>query len=498
MRYFVISLLLLTCASANAQPLPDPFVVMEADSQASFPGARVTMRDSVTADIFYVESRGTVSAPDNHLKHVVVSLATEQVIAGPEELPSTNDRDLTIGDVASRGADGWVALMYEATPLYHGATGYNRTRLMWGRDAITDSALLDTGHMPHVTPHNGDHTNSVFSLCTHAGGGWLASWIHEGTWDNGQWAEPACTARVVTFDENLALVADQFFAGGQVSPWGPMWVRTISWSADSVLALLSWSGDAFLNWVPRTGEVPLAYPTGCSFSPLDLRRTHSGRLLAWGNPLRPGLFLFELNVSGQCSLLDSTTFEGYRTFTCWHPDYGYAFLENHPHVIMLARVDTSGHAVQPPGSFYESDPGSFIAHSAAAITPNGRVVVLWGERQAPDAACTALKMAWVDWTTYLGAHDRDFIPHPSSLALSCFPNPFNARTEIRFTLPEAARVELALFDILGRRVATLANEVLATGEHSVPFDGSNLGSGIYFARLAASHRQTALKLMLIR
>jgi len=96
------------------------------------------------------------------------------------------------------------------------------------------------------------------------------------------------------------------------------------------------------------------------------------------------------------------------------------------------------------------------------------------------------------------AIDRDFIPHPSSLALSCFPNPFNAQTEIRFALPQAARVELALFDILGRRVATLANEVLATGEHSVPFDGSNLGSGIYFAHLSASHRQTALKLMLIR
>jgi hypothetical protein len=96
------------------------------------------------------------------------------------------------------------------------------------------------------------------------------------------------------------------------------------------------------------------------------------------------------------------------------------------------------------------------------------------------------------------AVDRDFILHPSSLALSCFPNPFNARTEIRFVLPQAARVELALFDILGRRVATLANGVLTAGEHSVPFDGSNWGSGIYFARLSASHRQTALKLMLIR
>jgi hypothetical protein len=498
MRYFVMSLLLLACGAANAQPLPDPFVVVEADSQARFTQARVTMRDSVTADIFYAESRGTVSAPDNHLKHAVVSLATEQVIAGPEELPATTDRDLTFGDVASRGVDGWVALTYEATHWYHGATGHNRTLLTWGSDAMMDSAVLDTGYMPFVSPQSGDHTNSSFSLCPRAGGGWLASWINEGAWSNGQWSEPSCTARVVTFDADLTEIADQFFAGGQVSPWGPEWVRTVSWSADSVLALLSWSNDLFLNWVPRTGEVPLAYPTGCSFSPLDLRRTHSRRLLAWGGLLRPGLFLFELNLSGQCSLLDSTAFTDYVTSSCWHADYGFALLDNHPHVIMLARVDTLGHAVQPPGSFYESDPGSLIAHSAAAITPNGRVVVLWGERQVSNTACTTLKMAWVDWATYLGVDDRNFIPHPSSFILSCFPNPFNARTEIRFSLPQAGKVSLDVFDITGRKITSLLDQSLSSGEHTVPFDGSAWPSGIYFLRLATPNRQAATKLILLK
>ncbi|MCX6601658.1 MAG: T9SS type A sorting domain-containing protein [bacterium] len=196
--------------------------------------------------------------------------------------------------------------------------------------------------------------------------------------------------------------------------------------------------------------------------------------------------------------MGQTGLEGEPSFIGWHPDYGYAFLGNHPHVVMLARVDTLGHTVQPPGCFYDGGSNRFITFSAAAIAPNGRVVVLWGERQAPDTACTTLKMAWVDWTTYLGAHDRDFILHPSSFILSAFPNPFNAQTEIRFALPQAARAELALFDILGRRVATLADGAFTAGEHSVPFDGSNLGSGIYFARLSASHRQTALKLMLIR
>jgi len=493
MRYFVMSLLLLTCATASAQPLPDPFVVMEADSQARFTGPRVTMRDSVTADIFYVESRGTVSAPDNHIRHAVVSLAAEQLIAGPEELPSTNDKDLIIGDVASRRTDGWVALIYEETHWYQGADGRNRTRLLWGRDALTDSALLDTGYMPFVSPQSGDHTNSSFSLCPRAGGGWLASWINEGAWSNGQWSEPYCTARVMTFDQNLTPLADQFF-GRETALFGPAWVRTVSWSADSVLALLGESFVPYLNWVPRMGQIPEAFPLGCDFNALDFRRTHGRRLLVCDDGSR----ILELHPSGTCDSLGQTGLEGNPSFIGWHPDYGYAFLENYFHVIMLARVDTSGHAVQPPGVFYETGSGSFIAHSAAAITPNGRVVVLCGERHASDTACTILKMAWVDWTTYLGAHDRNFIPHPSSFSLSCFPNPFNARTEIRFMLPDAARVELALFDILGRQVTTLANGVFPAGEHSVPFDGSNWGSGIYFARLAASHRQIALKLMLIR
>jgi hypothetical protein len=94
--------------------------------------------------------------------------------------------------------------------------------------------------------------------------------------------------------------------------------------------------------------------------------------------------------------------------------------------------------------------------------------------------------------------DSSFILPPSSFLLSCFPNPFNARTEIHFTLPQAGKVSLDVFDLNGRKTATLLNGSLSSGEHTVPIDGSAWPSGIYFLRLTTPHRQAATKLVLLK
>ncbi len=64
-----------------------------------------------------------------------------------------------------------------------------------------------------------------------------------------------------------------------------------------------------------------------------------------------------------------------------------------------------------------------------------------------------------------------------------YPNPFNPQTVLEFTLPTAGKVRLAVYDLLGREVARLADGVMAAGRHSVVFDGSRLASGVYLARL---------------
>lgn len=66
-----------------------------------------------------------------------------------------------------------------------------------------------------------------------------------------------------------------------------------------------------------------------------------------------------------------------------------------------------------------------------------------------------------------------------------YPNPFNPATTIEYELPSSAHVQLRVYDILGREVTTLVNEVQRAGYHAVVFDASGLASGLYFYRLHA-------------
>jgi fibronectin type 3 domain-containing protein len=66
-----------------------------------------------------------------------------------------------------------------------------------------------------------------------------------------------------------------------------------------------------------------------------------------------------------------------------------------------------------------------------------------------------------------------------------YPNPFNPATVIKYQLPAASSVRLIVYDILGREVATLVDEIKEAGYYTATFDGSRLASGIYFNRIVA-------------
>ncbi|MDK9701434.1 MAG: T9SS type A sorting domain-containing protein, partial [bacterium] len=63
-----------------------------------------------------------------------------------------------------------------------------------------------------------------------------------------------------------------------------------------------------------------------------------------------------------------------------------------------------------------------------------------------------------------------------------YPNPFNSSTTISYSLPKPGNVDVRLFDITGREVATLVNQKQQTGSNRVTFDGKKLSSGTYFVR----------------
>jgi hypothetical protein len=68
-----------------------------------------------------------------------------------------------------------------------------------------------------------------------------------------------------------------------------------------------------------------------------------------------------------------------------------------------------------------------------------------------------------------------------------YPNPFNPKTVIPFTLREKARVELKIFDLRGQEVQTLADEVLEAGTYTRTLNGEGLASGVYFYQLRVNH-----------
>ncbi|MFH1862632.1 MAG: T9SS type A sorting domain-containing protein, partial [bacterium] len=78
------------------------------------------------------------------------------------------------------------------------------------------------------------------------------------------------------------------------------------------------------------------------------------------------------------------------------------------------------------------------------------------------------------------------------------PNPFNPTTTISFTLPEAVKVKLTLYDISGRQVAELTDGWREAGMHEVTFDGSGLVSGVYLYTLEAGPHHASGKMVLMK
>jgi hypothetical protein len=77
-----------------------------------------------------------------------------------------------------------------------------------------------------------------------------------------------------------------------------------------------------------------------------------------------------------------------------------------------------------------------------------------------------------------------------------YPNPFNPTTGVRFQVPGVSQVNITVYDILGREVAVLANEVKQPGVYEVTFDGSNLASGLYVYRMTAGSFVESKKMVL--
>lgn len=150
----------------------------------------------------------------------------------------------------------------------------------------------------------------------------------------------------------------------------------------------------------------------------------------------------------------------------------------------------------------------FTAKAAVGIMPLDTAIVDTlsvglvrsnGMRVTPGIVAGAIT---IDYQTEVGDSDPDDLPSQYELSQN-FPNPFNLTTTVEFALPEAGRVELALFNILGQRVAVLVDADLPAGRYSATWNGlaengGEAATGIYFYRFRSGAVEFVRKMLLLK
>ena len=107
-----------------------------------------------------------------------------------------------------------------------------------------------------------------------------------------------------------------------------------------------------------------------------------------------------------------------------------------------------------------------------------------------------IRCTYPGWTA-IEELDHDAIPSDFMLEQN-YPNPFNPTTAINYSLAQNAEVELSIYDINGRKIATLIEGMQAAGAYSLKFNASTMPGGVYIYRLQAGQWSDTKKMLLIK
>lgn len=125
---------------------------------------------------------------------------------------------------------------------------------------------------------------------------------------------------------------------------------------------------------------------------------------------------------------------------------------------------------------------------------SGHVVLGVDVRDSVNMHFSDVSMVYNKYTTHL---EDESIPTSFSLRQN-YPNPFNPATVIEYELTKSSDVRLDIFDLNGRKCATLVNGYFPVGKYSFCFDGLKFASGVYFYQLVADGSIQTRKMVLVR
>jgi hypothetical protein len=105
----------------------------------------------------------------------------------------------------------------------------------------------------------------------------------------------------------------------------------------------------------------------------------------------------------------------------------------------------------------------------------------------------------IDSLNSLVSIDDENMNIPGQYKMSkCYPNPFNPITFFQISIPQAAHVDISVYDILGKKVTTILNQFIYKGEHTIEWNAKNQPSGIYFITLRSESFVQTAKVLLLR
>ena len=155
----------------------------------------------------------------------------------------------------------------------------------------------------------------------------------------------------------------------------------------------------------------------------------------------------------------------------------------------------------------------FSVYGSNANSFGAATLINYTVSPAMDVTSSGYNYFWVTATDFSGnegkpatAHSSTGVgdtPLPHVLSISAYPNPFNPETTVRYTLPSRSHVRIDIFGLNGEHVATLVDRDQDAGAFTetwrgVSDAGSNVSSGVYFAKLSANGSQRTYKLTLLK
>lgn len=136
-----------------------------------------------------------------------------------------------------------------------------------------------------------------------------------------------------------------------------------------------------------------------------------------------------------------------------------------------------------------------------AVWPNSNISASYDEEFDTMLIWLLDRLDWMDQAMLAFQtdvrHDADPLVSTISLVQN-YPNPFNPQTTISFSLPDARKVDLRIFDITGKEIAVLVNDQKPAGLHHIFWDASLKPSGVYFYQIKAGDDVETKRMLLLR